>query len=196
MDECTVFLLGDDRVGKTAFYRRFILNRFAEESFVDNVDPTIEEPYRKEIVVDDRACTVEVVDPPSHSLDQKPLNVENYTRGGRRPYGFILLYSVASRAGFDQIPAFRQLLKSDDPIFVLVGTKSDLAREVSAEEGAALARALGCEFIEASAKTSQNVDRAFANLVRAVRRAANPDPAGTATEGKSKERKQRRCAII
>jgi hypothetical protein len=59
---------------------------------------------------------------------------------------------------------------------VLVGNKSDKSyeREVSFEEGAALARDIGCEFFETSAKTAQNIDLAFVTLVRALRQVRNP----------------------
>jgi hypothetical protein len=40
---------------------------------------------------------------------------------------------------------------------------------VSKDDGAALARQLGCEFMETSAKTAQNVDHTFTRAVRALR---------------------------
>ena len=55
---------------------------------------------------------------------------------------------------------------------MLVGNKYDEAqvhREVSKADGAALARQYGCEFIETSAKTTQNVRRLFIKLVRSLR---------------------------
>lgn len=55
---------------------------------------------------------------------------------------------------------------------MLVGNKSDRVteREVSTQEGHALARDLGCEFVEASAKNCVNVERAFYDVVRMLRR--------------------------
>ena len=55
---------------------------------------------------------------------------------------------------------------------MLVGNKSDRVteREVSTQEGHALARQLGCEFVEASAKNCVNVERAFYDVVRQLRR--------------------------
>lgn len=55
---------------------------------------------------------------------------------------------------------------------MLVGNKSDRVteREVSTQEGHALARELGCEFVEASAKNCVNVERAFYDVVRILRR--------------------------
>lgn len=55
---------------------------------------------------------------------------------------------------------------------MLVGNKSDRVteREVSTQEGHALARELGCEFVEASAKNCINVEKAFYDVVRILRR--------------------------
>jgi len=55
---------------------------------------------------------------------------------------------------------------------MLVGNKCDRVteREVSTQEGNALARNLGCEFVEASAKNCVNVEKAFYDVVRLLRR--------------------------
>jgi GTPase KRas protein len=95
--------------------------------------------------------------------------------------GFILVYSIASRSTFDRLEIFRQSMKRvkrGDPIFMLVGNKCDKTyeREVSKEEGAALARQFGCEFIETSAKTAYNVERLFMNLVRSLRDTRTIEP--------------------
>jgi len=90
-------------------------------------------------------------------------------------------------------------VKRQKPIFMLVGNKADKTyeREVSREEGAALARNFGCEFIETSAKTAQNVQLLFMNLVRALRQTRNiePGPAGT-TRSQRDERRPRKCIIM
>jgi GTPase KRas len=87
-------------------------------------------------------------------------------------------------------------VKRGDPIFMLVGNKCDKTyeREVSKEEGAALARQFGCEFIETSAKTAQNVERLFMNLVRSLRQTRNIEP-GTPPPAK-KEKKTSKCVIM
>ena len=84
------------------------------------------------------------------------------------------MYSTTSRASFDRLEILRQSIlraKRSEPVFILVGNKCDqaYAREVSREERAALARKFGCEFFETSAKTAQNVERLFTNLVRTLR---------------------------
>ena len=112
--------------------------------------------------------------------------------------GFVLVYSITSRSSFSRIQRFHaqiQRVKESSnagsptgpsyltsqlppntyggPVPVmLVGNKSDkqYEREVSSAEGQALAKELGCEFVEASAKNCINVEKAFYDVVRLLRR--------------------------
>lgn len=114
--------------------------------------------------------------------------------------GFVLVYSITSRSSFSRIQKFyNQIQRVKDssnagsptsggylssplspsisnfqgpaPV-MLVGNKSDRVteREVSTQEGQALAKDLGCDFVEASAKNNIHVDKAFYDVVRKLRR--------------------------
>lgn len=90
-------------------------------------------------------------------------------------------------------------VKRQKPIFMLVGNKCDKAyeREVSREEGLAMARAFGCEFLETSAKTAQNVERLFTSLVRMLRMTKQQSEAGAQVPGKQmKEDRKKKCIIM
>jgi GTPase KRas protein len=84
----------------------------------------------------------------------------------------VLVYSITARATFERIERFRNQIArvkdSDTTPIILVGNKSDRAneREVGREEGLALAKRLGCAFIETSAKTRSNLDEAYYTVVR------------------------------
>jgi GTPase KRas protein len=107
--------------------------------------------------------------------------------------GFVLVYSISSRSSFTRIQRFHHQIQrvkeasasspsypgspisAAGPVSVpimLVGNKADRVteREVSTQEGHALARELGCEFVEASAKNCINVEKAFYDVVRLLRR--------------------------
>ena len=103
--------------------------------------------------------------------------------------GFVLVYSISSRASFQQLKSFYNQIRrvkesSGSPTFpgnsgnfgpppiMLVGNKCDRVteREVSTQEGTSLARELGCGFLEASAKNCLNVEQAFYDVVRQLRR--------------------------
>jgi GTPase KRas protein len=86
-------------------------------------------------------------------------------------------------------------LKSQDadwwPV-VLVGNKCDLEeREVTTEEGKALAKEWNAPFLESSARFNLNVEESFFELVRALRKLEgdkNPaEPAPTKMGKKSKK---------
>ncbi|KAH9487125.1 Ras-like protein 1 [Psilocybe cubensis] len=184
MDSWRVAVLGDGGVGKTALA-------------VQTYDPTIEDAYRKQLVVDNRMCFVEVID--TAGQEEYATLRDQWVREGQ---GFILVYSIASRSTFDRLEIFRQSMrrvKRGDPIFMLVGNKCDKTyeREVSKEEGAALARQFGCEFIETSAKTPTNVDRLFTNLVRSLRQTRNIEPGAPAGAPLKKEKKKSsKCVVM
>ncbi|KAH6909052.1 24 kDa ras-like protein [Coprinopsis sp. MPI-PUGE-AT-0042] len=98
---------------------------------------------------------------------------EQYMRTGE---GFLLVYSITSRNSFEEISIFhQQILRVKDqdsfPVIV-VANKCDLEyeRQVGMNEGRDLAKHFGCKFIETSAKQRINVDEAFSNLVREIRK--------------------------
>ncbi|SJL05912.1 related to small G-protein Ras2 [Armillaria ostoyae] len=211
MDNWRVAVLGDGGVGKTALAVQFTLNCFVGAFLtcrlvslnshlpIETYDPTIEDAYRKQLIVDNRMCFVEVID--TAGQEEYATLRDQWVREGQ---GFILVYSIASRSTFDRLEVFRQSMrrvKRGDPIFMLVGNKCDKTyeREVSKEEGAALARQFGCEFIETSAKTAQNVERLFMNLVRALRQTRSLDAgpvSGSGAPPKQKEKKSTKCIIV
>ncbi|TRM60101.1 ras protein [Schizophyllum amplum] len=189
MDNWRVAVLGDGGVGKTALAVQFTLNCFT-------YDPTIEDAYRKQLVVDNKMCFVEVID--TAGQEEYATLRDQWVREGQ---GFILVYSIASRSTFDRLEVFRQSMrrvKRGDPIFMLVGNKCDKTyeREVSKEEGQLLARQFGCEFIETSAKTAQNVERLFTTLVRALRATKQIEAGPGGGPAKPKEKEKRKCIIM
>ena len=118
--------------------------------------------------------------------------------------GIILVYSVTSRGSFERIEDFYQSMrkiKGDNPIFMLVGNQCDLTheRQVSKADGAALARRYGCDFFETSAKTTQNVERLFINVVRSLRRqlkSSGNKPKQELRQSEKEERKPCNCVIL
>ena len=50
---------------------------------------------------------------------------------------------------------------------ILLGNKSDLERQVDRAEAEDLAKRLGCDYLETSAKTGDNVDKAFNYIAKA-----------------------------
>jgi len=180
-----IVLLGDGGVGKTTLIIQLCLNKF-----MDGYDPTIEDSYRKHLIIDDQPCILEILD--TAGQEEYTALRDQWIREGE---GFVLVYSITARATFERIERFRsQILRVKDtesmPI-ILVGNKADKVneREVGKDEGIACARKMGCDFVETSAKTRLNVEAAYFNLIRAIMALREGD------RKRPKERK-RRCRIL
>ncbi|KAK6089108.1 ras small monomeric GTPase [Seiridium cupressi] len=218
-------VLGDGGVGKTALTIQLCL-----QHFVETYDPTIEDSYRKQVVIDGQACMLEVLD--TAGQEEYTALRDQWIRDGE---GFVLVYSISSRSSFSRIKRFHHQIQrvkesvNSSPSYpgspisaaspspnvpvMLVGNKSDRVteREVSTQEGHALARELGCEFVEASAKNCINVEKAFYDVVRILRRqrqaAARPmapsrmnkengNPGSGKKAGRKHENRGGRCVIL
>jgi GTPase KRas len=131
------------------------------------------------VTLDGDSCMLEILD----TADQEEYTAlrDQWIRDGQ---GFVLVYSVCSRSSFTRIRKYhRQVSKVKESVIseffnlpyvpmMLVGNECDrnTDREVSTQEGHALSRELGCEFVEASAKNCFNVEKAFCDVVRLIRR--------------------------
>jgi len=181
-------VLGDGGVGKTALTIQLCLNHF-----VESYDPTIEDSYRKQVMIDGQSCMLEVLD--TAGQEEYTALRDQWIRDGE---GFVLVYSISSRPSFTRIHKFYKQIQrvkessqdgspnypgsplstssssggSGPAPVMLVGNKCDRVTEraVSIQEGVALAKELGCDFLEASAKNCINVERAFFDVVRQLRR--------------------------
>ncbi|RKF60165.1 Protein ras-2 [Erysiphe neolycopersici] len=193
-------VLGDGGVGKTALTIQLTL-----QHFVETYDPTIEDSYRKQVAIDGQSCMLEVLD--TAGQEEYTALRDQWIRDGE---GFVLVYSISSRSSFTRINRFHNQIQrvkessassssyAGSPLIashpdcpapiMLVGNKSDriTEREVSTQEGYALARELGCDFVEASAKNSINVEKAFYDVVRQLRRQRINAPSKTSPLGKIK----------
>uniref|UniRef100_A0A182M959 Ras-like protein 2 n=1 Tax=Anopheles culicifacies TaxID=139723 RepID=A0A182M959_9DIPT len=168
---------------------------FAQSYFVTDYDPTIEDSYTKQCVIDDVPAKLDILD--TAGQEEFSAMREQYMRSGE---GFLLVFAVTDHASFDEIYKFhKQILRvkdRDEFPMLMVGNKSDLdhQRVVSLEEAQQLSRQLKIPYIECSAKLRINVDQAFHELVRVVRKFQLSERPLVDEKGKRKSRKK--CCIL
>ena len=158
-----------------------------QNHFVDEYDPTIEDSYRKQVTIDDETCLLDILD--TAGQEEYSAMRDQYMRTGQ---GFILTYAITSKSSFDEIATFKEQIcrvKDADKVpMCVVGNKCDLdnERQVQQTEGADLAKNWGVPFFETSAKNRINVEEAFFELVREIRKENQAKNPGKAKTGKKK----------
>ncbi|KAK6472198.1 GTPase NRas [Huso huso] len=163
MTEYKLVVVGAGGVGKSALTIQLIQNHF-----VDEYDPTIEDSYRKQVVIDGETCLLDILD--TAGQEEYSAMRDQYMRTGE---GFLCVFAINNSKSFADIHLYREQIKrvkdADDVPMVLVGNKCDLpTRTVDTKQAQELARSYGIEFVETSAKTRQGVEDAFYTLVREI----------------------------
>jgi GTPase KRas len=164
--------LGAGSVGKSALTMQFIQNHF-----VTTYDPTVEDSYRKQVEVDYQPVILDILD--TAGQEEFVALRNSYIRTGQ---GFVCVYSIANSFSFDTVKEiYEEILRvknQDSFPMIFVGNKSDLEseRQISTEAGKAFADSVHAPFFETSAKTGQNVETAYFQLVREVRKYLTTQP--------------------
>ncbi len=162
--ELKLVVIGSGAVGKSCFTLNFV-----QGLFVEKYDPTIEDSYRKQLEVDGVQCALEILD--TAGVDTFSSMRDLYYREAD---GVLLVYSIVSEASFKDVMEMYEALQrcrcENMPPMILVGNKSDLEdmRMVARQTGYDKAMNIGAAFCETSAKTGENVNEVFVQLVRAV----------------------------
>lgn len=161
-----VIVIGSGGVGKSALTLQFMY-----DEFVEDYEPTKADSYRKKIMLDGKEVQIDILDTAGQE-DYAAIR-DNYFRSGE---AFLCVYSILDQESLTATEELREQVlrvKNDDRSipFLLVGNKTDLEsrRTVSQEVASEQARQWGVPYVETSAKTCQNVDRVFIDLMRMIR---------------------------
>eukprot|EP00300_Choanocystis_sp_HF-7_P025390 c2720_g1_i1.p1 GENE.c2720_g1_i1~~c2720_g1_i1.p1 ORF type:complete len:168 (-),score=39.60 c2720_g1_i1:91-594(-) len=166
--------------------------QFMHDKFIEYYDPTIEDTYRKQYLVDGKAVMLDIRD----TAGQEGFTslTAQYMQFGQ---GFLVMYSVTDRTTFDEVEniinEIARVKSRDNTPLILVANKCDLEKErvVSMEQGKALADSLNLPFYETSALYRLNVNEVFTHLVRNIWKDMNIDPSQVKVPSTP-----RQCAIL
>ncbi|GAB1522992.1 hypothetical protein RhiTH_006121 [Rhizoctonia solani] len=178
-------IIGDAAVGKSS-----LLVRLTDQKFLSKPDPTLGVEFGSKLIsLADENKTVKLQCWDTAGTESFRSITRSYYRGAA---GALLVYDVTSRASFEHTRTWLSDVREHaDPNLtcILVVNKVDLCvdegreggstpptsvksgrkhREVSRDEAEKFAREEGLLFIEASAKTGENVDRAFEEATRDI----------------------------
>eukprot|EP01083_Nonionella_stella_P085543 237266_1 len=188
INEYKIVVLGGGGTGKNEI-------TIAKEStnFLEEYDPTIEDSYRKSVVIDGEPCLLDILD-----TSGKAEFSSMQDQWMREAQAFLVVYSITSRTTFDEAFIMREKImrsrEEEEPPIVFVGNKMELddQRQVSKSEGQDLVNEWGtqCSFFEISTANRTNCQECIFECVRLIRQKE-------ANKLKEQERNsQQTCCII
>ena len=155
--------LGDTEVGKTS-----IVLRYSDDKFHQNKISTIGVDFKvKMITKGNEKIKISIYD--TAGQERFKNIVKHYYKGAN---GILLIYDISKRITFEKLQFWLDDLKENadiDNLFIyLVGNKNDKKeeREVTFEEGNKFAKEKKLPFIEVSAKTGENINQLFDDMIK------------------------------
>ncbi|CAJ2666036.1 ras-related protein RABB1b [Trifolium pratense] len=150
-------IIGDTGVGKSC-----LLLQFTDKRFQPVHDLTIGVEFgARMLTIDSRPIKLQIWDTAGQESFRSI--TRSYYRGAA---GALLVYDITRRETFNHLASWLEDARqhaNPNMTITLIGNKCDLShrRAVSKEEGEQFAKENGLLFMEASAKTAQNVEEAF-----------------------------------
>lgn len=159
-----LLLIGDSGVGKTC-----ILFRFSDDAFNTTFISTIGIDFKiKTIELRGKKIKLQIWD--TAGQERFHTITTSYYRGAM---GIMLVYDITNSKSFDNIAKWLRNIQehaNDDVEKMILGNKCDMEdkRVIAKERGEAIARENGIRFLETSAKTNINIDKAFIDLSESI----------------------------
>ncbi|KAG9511391.1 Ras-related protein Ral-A, partial [Fragariocoptes setiger] len=188
-----IIMVGSGGVGKSALTLQFMY-----DEFVEDYEPTKADSYRKLVTLDGEQAKIDILDTAGQE-DYAAIR-DNYFRSGE---GFLCVFSITEQESLAATHEFREQIlrvKNEESIpILLVGNKADLEdrRTVSQEAAKDQAEQWNIGYVETSAKTRQNVDAVFLELMREIKKRRIIETNTATSKGaKTTGRKVRRCFLF
>lgn len=150
--------------------------------------------YRRKVTVNGSQCEIDILDTGGQ---------EDYARIKDNHFinreGFFCVFSITEWESFaamnDHHEQILRVKGTEKVPMILVGNKADLEqrREVSQQEAESLARSWGVTYIETSAKTCVNVDKAYTILLTEIIKSKQ---GSGHQQVKKKSKKKKKCILL
>nr|BAN65758.1 Ras-related protein Rab-1B [Babesia bovis] len=157
-----IIIIGDSGAGKSS-----LLLRFADDTYSESYMSTIGVDFKiKTVKIDNVTIKLQIWD--TAGQERFRTITSTYYRGA---HGIITVYDVTSRVSFESVKKTWlvdiEKYSSANISKLLIGNKVDLedSRAVTYDEAREFAEQNNMDYIEASAKTAQNVEKVFAHPI-------------------------------
>jgi small GTP-binding protein len=159
-----VVLVGDSSVGKTNIMSKYLKNEFHEDS-----KATVGVEFgSKQFTVDGHQIKAQIWD--TAGQERYKAITSAYYKGAK---GAFVVYDITRKQSFDSVDRWINDIKAaadKNLTIIIIGNKCDLEdqRQVNKEQGEEKAKSNEVAFMETSAFSGENLDKAFEKMVNEV----------------------------
>ncbi len=160
-----IVIVGDGGVGKSTMVQRLITGEFIPQKITIGTDLAIHNIKVNETI----SANLQIWDFAGERRFR--IFLPNYSRGAT---GCLLCYDITRRSSFENLEEWYQIvnINAEDPVFILVGEKADLAdirRSVEFDQAIEFKEKYNIEyFIETSSKSGENNNKIFETLTHLI----------------------------
>ena len=169
-----VVLVGDSSVGKTNIMSKYLKNEFHEDS-----KATVGVEFgSKQFTVEGHQVKAQIWD--TAGQERYKAITSAYYKGAK---GAFVVYDITRKQSFDSVDRWINDIKAaadKNLTIIIIGNKCDLEdqRQVNKEQGEEKAKSFGCAFLETSALSGDNLDKAFTLMVKEIFEKFNSESTG------------------
>ena len=186
-----ILILGDYSVGKTSF-----LNRYVSNSFLSKTLSTLGVEYvlKNAKMKDGSIVKLQIWD----TVGQERFRTitKSFFKGA---HAIVLIFSVIDSDSFNNVRKWITQIRDSadkDVILILAGNKNDCEdRKVDKSEAEELANEFDIKYFDCSAKTGENINKAFEELIETMVKTVDKSKVSSAklTQKVFKDKKGRSC---
>ena len=178
-----IILIGDAGVGKTN-----IMSKYLKNQFMENSKSTVGVEFGSKVFNHEGHKIKAQIWDTAGQEKYKSL-ISAYFKGSK---GAFIVYDITKKDTFASVEKWVNELKlNSDPkaAVIIIGNKNDLEdkREVSKEQGEEKSKSFGCAFLETSALSGDNIDKAFSLMIKEIFEKYNTDSSGDGELGNVKK---------
>ena len=158
-----LLLIGDDKVGKSSFIKRFMEDKFSNEQ----IDIKNLENKTKILEIEEKKIKIQIF----NGVENQFKNRTNKNEFSLRIQGILVFFDLSNKTSFNNLDFYLEEIRSkcgSDMPLLIIGNKSDLEKAVNDEEIEKLCKDNDVESMSISVKNNINITESIEAIGKSI----------------------------